>query len=136
MLAPNWHPDHAVNAKILVIKLPNTDQVVYHGFLRSATAKFRDVAGILNHGHCVEICAQGKGDCEEQIECHVLRECCLKLSAGRLTRLLDIDPLLNMVLVQQSPTQNRVAANTPDRYGCFASQPIVTTYFEYCLTVL
>ena len=64
MLAPNRHPDHAVNAKILVIKLPETDQVVDNGFLRSATAKLRDVAGILSHGHCVEICAQGKGDCE------------------------------------------------------------------------
>ena len=76
MLAPDWHPDHAVNAKVLVIKFPETDQFVNHGFLRSATAKLRDVAGILGHGHGVEICAQGKGDCEEKIEYLVLRKCC------------------------------------------------------------
>lgn len=64
MLAPYWHPDHTMNAEVLVIKLPESDQVVDYGFLRSATAKLRDVAGILRHGHCVEIRAQGKGDSE------------------------------------------------------------------------
>ena len=72
MLASYWHPDHTVNAKVLVIKLPETDQVVDDRFLRSATAKLRDVAGILSHGHCVEIRAHGKGDCEEKIEYLVL----------------------------------------------------------------
>ena len=78
MLAPNWHPDHAVNAEILVVKLPETDQVVDYGFLRSATAKLRDVARILSHRHCVEIRAQGKGDSEKNIEYLVLRNCCFE----------------------------------------------------------
>ena len=53
-----------MNAEVLLIKFPETDQVVDYSFLRSATAKLRDVAGILSHSHCVEIRAQSKGDGE------------------------------------------------------------------------
>ena len=67
MLATKWHSNHAVCAKILVIKLPQLEQFVHDYFLLSATANFRHVTGVSKHADGIEICADAIEKCKENV---------------------------------------------------------------------
>ena len=64
MLAPQWHPHHTKDAKVLVIKLPQTQKLIDDSFLLSKTAKFGHISRFISHTTEVEIPAKGVKDNE------------------------------------------------------------------------
>jgi hypothetical protein len=58
MLASQRHSNHAWNAKVLLIKLPQAQQLVYDNLLLCETAKLRNKPRLIEHCAEVEIPAK------------------------------------------------------------------------------
>lgn len=57
MLASQWHSNHARDAEILFIKLPQTQELVNNCLLRTESSKFGNVARFINHRAEIEVSA-------------------------------------------------------------------------------
>lgn len=56
MLASQGFSDHAIYAEVLIIELPEVEELVYDSSLLVPAAKLGHVTGILDHGEYVKVC--------------------------------------------------------------------------------
>lgn len=68
MLTPQGRPDHALDAKVGLIELPGSDQIVDDGFLLRDSIQLRHKARIARHAAVVEPCAETGESCKKQIQ--------------------------------------------------------------------
>lgn len=71
MFAPHWHSDHAVNAKGLLVKFPETDQLLNGGPLGCATAELWYISRILDHADRIKIRTEKKAYGEKNVEYYI-----------------------------------------------------------------
>jgi hypothetical protein len=55
VLAPQWHTNHARNAKVLVIELPQAQELINDSLLLGQAAKFGNIARFIKHGTEIEV---------------------------------------------------------------------------------
>ena len=67
VLTSKWPSDHARYTEILVIELPQAQQLVNDCFLLGTASKLWYVARVFDHAVCVEICTKSVTDQEKQI---------------------------------------------------------------------
>lgn len=76
VLASKRFSRHARNTEILLVELPQLEQLFNHLSLLVAAADLRDISGILNHRIDIEIGGQAVKDCEENVQNRGLGVCC------------------------------------------------------------
>ena len=62
MFTPNWPSNHALRTVVLLIELPQAEQLVDYGLLLCSAAYSRYISRILAQAYYVEICAETKGN--------------------------------------------------------------------------
>ena len=67
---------HALDAEVIFVELPQGEEFFNDGALLIAGRERRDVAGVFQHGHRVEVSCQGVADGEEDVENWVDGKCC------------------------------------------------------------
>lgn len=55
MFTSEWHAYHTRHAKIMLIKLPEAQQLINDRFLLCQTSKFWNIARLIDHRACVKI---------------------------------------------------------------------------------
>ena len=68
MLASQRLSYHAGDAKVLVIKLPQAQEVINNSLLLVPTGQFRYISWIFDHAVNIEICAEAVGDRKKEVQ--------------------------------------------------------------------
>ena len=64
MLTTKGLANHAMQAEILVIELPQCQELFDDSFLLTSATQFGDIAGVFNHTVKVEVCTKAVCNCK------------------------------------------------------------------------
>lgn len=67
MFASQWPSNHAVYAEILIVKLPQAEQLVNNCFLLRPTPKLGYVARVFDHTNGIEPCTESIADSKANV---------------------------------------------------------------------
>jgi hypothetical protein len=120
MFASQGHSNHAGNAEILLIKLPQFQQLIDDNLLLRETAKLRHKSRLVEHCAEIEIPTKSIECCKGQITYRIRGNGAWTSKPWAKSESKMYIPG-RIVVNQRNPTQNKVAANIPASQGYFIS---------------
>jgi hypothetical protein len=124
VFTPERHAEHTLNAEVMRVVFPQTDEFVNDLFLLIQAGRFRHKTRVINHANAVEVEAASIEDQKEEIaEGSGPKSICFVITIlVRVCVFLDLEEekkttntLGNIDHAQRIPTQNAEPANIPAR---------------------